>query len=137
MVSLAYLTNNGKIPFILIADVKATPDELERSGICEMLEAVILRTGGATGPKRNVDYCLVSRIVRHLVVGPHASWLNPFAIHPALRVGLKRDSKELYRWMPAKPRSLPKHEYDPKEAEALWRKQRSSSEEHFTLEFKK
>ena len=51
LASLAYLTNNGKIPFILIADVNATPDELERSGICEMLEAVILHAGGATGPQ--------------------------------------------------------------------------------------
>ena len=65
---------------------------------------------------------LVSKSIKQLVVGPHASWLNPFATHPALRIGLTRDSKELYRWVPAKPRSLPKDEYDPREAEALWKK---------------
>ena len=137
MASLAYLTNDGKIPFILMADVKATPDELGKSGICEMLDAVIMHTGGATGSKRNIDYILVSKNIKHLVVGPHASWLNHVATHPALRIGLTRDSKELYRWVPAKPRSLPKDEYDPREAEALWKKLRSSSDERFALEFKK
>ena len=122
LASLAYLTNDGKIPFILMADVNATPDELGKSGICEMLDAVIMHTGGATGPKRNIDYILVSKSIKHLVVGLHASWLNPFATHPALRIGLTRNSKELYRWVPATPRSLPKDEWDPREAEALWEK---------------
>ena len=101
-------THGGTLPFLLLADFNATPQELTASKWAEILKATVVCCGEVTSTAREIDFALVSTEIAHLILACIARWDSPYATHATIGVILSRDRADYMQWTPRAPAKIPK-----------------------------